>query len=144
MVYVYKKNQQINNWYERNYPKKIRTMWGFEPQNTMFSMIISHLRSYHWANREIEKYRLNAIDEIGKRVLYWNEVLKINAVYNPPVIIHITFVHKTYLYKAPITTNRYLVTGGFGKKTPKIWVSFAQKLVYGHFQQPIYESQTCS
>ena len=76
MVYVYKKNKQINKWNERiNTPPppkkkkiiminiKIRAPWGFEPQNTMIAMSKSHLRSNHWANGGVERYRLNVIDE---------------------------------------------------------------------------------
>ena len=42
---------------------KIRALWGFEPQNTMIAMIKSHFHPYLWANQEVEKYRLNVIDE---------------------------------------------------------------------------------
>ena len=64
MVYVYKKNKQINKWNERiNTKKKIRALWGLEPQNTVIAMRKSHLRSNHWANGGVEKYRLNVIDE---------------------------------------------------------------------------------
>ena len=66
MVYVYKKNKQINKWNERINTKnkiKIRALWGFEPQNIVIAMSISHLRSNHRANGGVEKYRLNVIDE---------------------------------------------------------------------------------
>ena len=66
MVYVYKKNKQIKKWNERINTKKkikikIRALWGFEPQNTVIAMSKEHLRSIHWANGGVEKYRLNVI-----------------------------------------------------------------------------------
>ena len=33
-----------------------------------------------------------------------------------------------------------MVTGGFEEKAPKIWGSFAQNFVYGHFQQPQWDA----
>ena len=66
MVYVYKKNQQINKWNERIQKIiiiKVRALWGLEPQNTGIAMSKSHLRSNHLANGGDEKYRLNVIDE---------------------------------------------------------------------------------
>ena len=35
-----------------------------------------------------------------------------------------------------------MVTGGFSEKTPKVWGSFAQNFVYGHFQQPRWDTQS--
>ena len=66
MVYVYKKDKQINKWNERilKYKKeKFEHCGDLSPKNTMIAMIKSHLRSNHWANWEVEKYRLYVIDE---------------------------------------------------------------------------------
>ena len=35
-----------------------------------------------------------------------------------------------------------MVTGGFSEKSSKIWGSFAQNFVYGHFQQPQCDAQS--
>ena len=35
-----------------------------------------------------------------------------------------------------------MVTGGFSEKSSKIWGSFAQNFVYGHFQQPQWDAQS--
>ena len=61
---------------------------------------------------------------------------------NPLVTWHLRFMSKTYPYTAHITTNGSLVTGGVREKTPKIWGSFAQNLVYEHFQQPQWDAQS--
>ena len=76
--------------------------------------------------------------DIGFFVLffYWNEFSKFIPVEKPLVTNYISFVPKTYLYKAHLTTTRSLVTGGFEEKTPNIWGSFVQNLVCGHFQRP--------
>ena len=62
-------------------------------------------------------------------------LLKLTPALKLLVTIHIRIVPETYLYKAPITTNRYLVTSGFRKQTSKIWGSFVLNLDYGHCQQ---------
>ena len=54
----------------------------------------------------------------------------------------LSFVSKTSPYKAHITTNGSLVTGGVREKTPKICSSFAHNFVYDHFQQPQWEAQS--
>ena len=53
MVYVYKKNKQTSETNEL-LQIKIRALWGFELQNTMISMIKSHLRSNDRVIRAVE------------------------------------------------------------------------------------------
>ena len=76
----------------------------------------------------------------GKGVLYWIEFLKMILDEKPLATIHISFVPKTYLYNAPLVTNRSLVTGGFKEKNPKLWGSFVQNFIYGHFQHPQWDA----
>ena len=42
----------------------------------------------------------------------------------------------------PVTDNGSVVTDSVSEKTPKIWGSFVQNLVYGHFQQPQWDAQS--
>ena len=77
----------------------------------------------------------------GKRVIKSDEFLNLNQALNPLVTKYISFVSKTKPCKAHTTTNGSVVTGCFRERTPKIWGSFAQNFVYGHFQQPQWDAQ---
>ena len=44
---------------------------------------------------------------------------------------------KTLLYKGHITTNRSLVKGGYGMKSPRLWDAYAQNLVTAIFRSPL-------
>ena len=61
MVYVYKKNKQINKWNEKK--KNTSTVGDLNPKTPWLPWVNRHLRSYHSANGGVEKYRLNVIDE---------------------------------------------------------------------------------
>ena len=65
MVYVYKKNKQINKWNERINTKIIIIIIIINTSTvgiTAIAMSKSHLRSNHWANGGVEN-SLNVIDE---------------------------------------------------------------------------------
>ena len=91
---------------------------------TMTSCTSERTASF-WQHWQIRIWKLHTLYKFGIIPSYiWGDMRLVSELFDPPT------------YKAHITTNGSVVTGGSREKSPKIWGSFVHKFVYDHFQQP--------
>ena len=80
MVYVYKKNKQINKWNERIPKKKLKYehCGDLNPKTPWLPLVNRTSALTTELTGELRNTVFKCYRWIGKRVLYWNEFLKVN------------------------------------------------------------------